>query len=319
LRGSSILLANIVEVSVMKKMKVLYLLLGVILFILLFGATMLQQNSRSHLNNDINQDSKKNKPQRIVSMSPGNTEILFALGAGARVVGVSSYSDYPDEAKNKPIIGSYNSPDVEKIVALAPDIVFAMGQTQASYIHVLEQAGIHVVATEPQNLSEILTSIDIISAAIGEEEHGAALNAELTGKIDAVRQLTANSQPKRVFMEIWDAPLLTVGSRSFINDIINQAGGINVAGNKNVYYTPCDVEMLYAYNPEIYIVVSHSRKDIRSYVTQAELRDITAVKNEQVFPILDDLLTRPGPRSFDGLIELAKILHPEEMKSWEAK
>lgn len=259
------------------------------------------------------------KPQRIVSMSPGNTEILFALGAGDRVVGVTSYSDYPEEAKTKPSIGGYHAPDVEKIVALSPDIVFAMGEIQAKYIHILEQAGIRVVSVEPKTLPEILTAIDVISEAIGEPERGAVLHAELDRQLSEVRRLTAQTPPKRVFLEIWDAPLLTVGKQSFINDIISQAGGINVAADKNVDYTPCDIETLYAYNPEVYIIISHSRNDTRSFIGRPELVDIAAVKNKQVFQVVDDLLARPGPRNFTGLVKLAEILHPDEMKRWETK
>jgi iron complex transport system substrate-binding protein len=251
------------------------------------------------------------KPQRIVSLSPGNTEILFALGAGDRVVGVTSYSDYPEEAKTKPSIGGYHAPDVEKIVALAPDVVFAMGEVQATYIKVLRQAGISVVAVEPKTLPEILAAIGVISEAIGEQERGAALRASLAGRLDEVRRLTAGVPPQRVFIEVWDAPLLTVGNKSFINDIIDQAGGVNVAAGRQVDYTPCDIETLYAYNPDVYIVLSHSRDDDRSFIFRPELADIAAVRNRQVFQMVDDLIARPGPRSFTGLAELAAILHPE--------
>lgn len=259
------------------------------------------------------------KPQRIVSMAPGITEILFALGAGDRVVGVTSYSDYPEEAKTKPSIGGYYAPDMEKIVALQPDMVFALRETQARYIRILEQAGIPVVAVEPRNMQEILTAIDTISVAIGEQERGAALHAALAHQLATVRRVTAAAAPKRVFLEIWDAPLLTVGRKSFINDIITQAGGINVAADKDIDYTVCDIETLYAYNPDVYIFVSHGRNDPRFFLTRPHLAAIAAVKNGQVFPIDGDLLMRPGPRSFTGLVKLAAILHPEMMQDEETK
>ena len=259
------------------------------------------------------------KPQRIVSLSPGNTEILFALGAGDRVVGVTSYSDYPEEAKAKPSIGGYHAPDVEKIIALAPDIVFAMGDIQKKYVRILERAGIRVVSVEPKTMAEIITAIDSISEAIGEPERGAALHADLVHKLNEVQRLTAQSPRKKVFLQIWDAPLLTVGNRCFINDLIGQAGGINAAADKNVDYTPCDIETLYAYNPATYIVISHSRDETHLLIARPELADIEAVKNKQVYQIDDALLTRPGPRSFSGLVQLAEILHPDGMKCWEKK
>ena len=259
------------------------------------------------------------KPQRIVSMSPGHTEILFALGAGDRVVGVTSYSDYPEEAKTKPSIGGYHAPDVEKIIALSPDIVFSMGDIQKKYTRMLERAGIMVVDVDPKTMPEILTAIDIISEAIGEQERGAELYSDLARRLSEVRRLTAGTSAPKVFLEIWDTPLLTVGNRSFIHDMISQAGGVNVAGDQRVDYTPCDMEKLYAYNPEMYIVISHSRNDIRSFIARPELADLAAVKNNQVYHVVDDLLARPGPRSFIGLVKLAEILHPDEMKLWEMK
>ncbi len=291
----------------------LYLISGLLLSAMLLAPAIFSK-----------QDSLKpkpltGKPQRIVSMSPGNTEIVFALGAGDRVVGVTSYSDYPEEAKSKPTIGGYHAPDVEKIVALSPDIVFAMTDIQAKYIQILKQAGIRVIAVEPKSLPEILTAIDIISEAIGEQERGNKLHRELADQLAEVRRLVGSAPLKRTFLEVWDTPLLTVGRQSFIHDLISQAGGINVSADKNVDYTPCDTEQLYAYNPEVYVVLSHSRDDVRSLITNPNLGDIQAVKNNQVFSITDDLLQRPGPRSFTGLVKLAEILHPQEMKDWENK
>ncbi len=297
----------------MDKPKWLYLISGLLLSAMLLAPAIFSK-----------QDSLKpkpltGKPQRIVSMSPGNTEIVFALGAGDRVVGVTSYSDYPEEAKSKPTIGGYHAPDVEKIVALSPDIVFAMTDIQAKYIQILKQAGIRVIAVEPKSLPEILTAIDIISEAIGEQERGNKLHRELADQLAEVRRLVGSAPLKRTFLEVWDTPLLTVGRQSFIHDLISQAGGINVSADKNVDYTPCDTEQLYAYNPEVYVVLSHSRDDVRSLIINPNLGDIQAVKNNQVFSITDDLLQRPGPRSFTGLVKLAEILHPQEMKDWENK
>lgn len=298
----------------MNKQKWLYLLSG-LLVMAMFLAPGLAPKQQDRMK----QAALTSKPQRIVSMSPGNTEIVFALGAGDRVVGVTSYSDYPEEAKTKPTIGGYHAPDVEKIVSLAPDVVFAMTDIQAKYIQILRQAGIRVVAVEPKTLPEILNAIDIISEALGEEARGRQLHQELAGQLDQVRRQVGTAPAKRTFLEVWDTPLLTVGRQSFIHDLITQAGGINVSADKNVDYTPCDIEQLYAYNPEVYVVLSHSREDIRSVITNPNLAAIQAVKTNQVFSITDDLLQRPGPRSFTGLVKLAEILHPQEMKEREKK
>lgn len=257
------------------------------------------------------------KPKRIVAMSPSITEILFALGAGDRIVGVSNYSDYPVAAKNIPTIGAYQSPDMEKVVSLAPDVVFSMGKIQDKSIQVLEQAGIPVVAVEPQNLQEVLQSIDIISQVIGEPEAGARMHQSLEKKWQDVRLAVADKPPVRVFLEVWDSPLLTVGKKSFINDLITQAGGSNVAAVRNVDYTNSDVENLYAYNPDAYLVINHNRTSRREVSAQPEMADLAAVRNGRIYQIDDDLVARPGPRCFTGLAEVAAVLHPEMLESRE--
>lgn len=305
--------------------KLLSAVLVVMIFVVLFFCTTAAQPGVVHdAKEQLSPDglgrlgvAHSAKPQRIVSMSPAITEILFALGAGDRVVGVTSYSDYPSEAKSKPSIGGYQAPDMEKVVAMAPDVVFAMGEIQTKPIHILEQAGIPVVSIEPTTLNEVMGAIDQISEVIGAQEQGILLHNELSATLSKVQQRLVQAPRKRVFLEVWDVPLLTVGSKSFMNDLIVQAGGVNVAADNHVDYTPCDIETLYAYNPDSYVVISHSRQDTRNFVNKTELSDMAAVKNNQVFQLDDDLLNRPGPRCFAGLVEVATALHPELMQGWE--
>jgi iron complex transport system substrate-binding protein len=292
----------------MHKLKILCLVLSFLLFAVLPFSINFSAFAKIH---KIKPTPPAN-PERIVSMSPGHTEILFALGAGEKIVGVSSFSDDPDEAKTKPVIGGDLAPDLEKVLSLKPDIVFALSHSQARYISILEQSGIYVVALEPQTMQEILSAIDSISRSVGKKEQGEQLMAKLTHSLNNVRRIVQNSAPKRVFVEVWDMPLLTVGGKSFISDIVKEAGGINVAENKNLAYAPCDIETLYLYNPEVYIVVSHEYKTTSSIITKPEFKDIDAVKHNRILPIPADLIVRSGPRSFDGLWEMAKIIHPEK-------
>jgi len=257
------------------------------------------------------------KPQRIISLSPSITEILFALEAGDRISGVTSYSDYPEEAKMKPNVGEYQAPDVEKIISLNPDLVIGTGDTQENYRLILARSGIPVITIDPKNLPEIIAAIDLISIAIGEKERGSILHEQLTSQMNAIQYQVRQAPQKRIFLEIWDAPLLTVGGKSFINDIVFRAGGQNVAAGIHADYTPSDIEALYAYNPDIYVVVTHSNNNIRSLISRPELANLAAVENNQVFQITSDVLTRPGPRSFQGLLQLAKIIHPDIMQYGE--
>lgn len=257
-------------------------------------------------------------PQRIVSLSPGHTEMLFALGAGDRVVGVTSYSDYPEEAKTKPSVGGYHAPDVETIVALRPDVVFAMGDIQEPYTEILRRAGIRVITLEPATLEEVLAAIDRMSEAIGERERGRELNRRLSGQLEDVQNRVSSVPSRRVFLEVWDAPLLTVGNRSFIHDVVRLAGGVNVAGGRQTDYTPCDVETLYAYDPDVYVVLNHDGSDAEALINRPDLAGLAAVKNRQVYSI-PDVLSRAGPRCFDGLDRLARILHPAAMEQQETQ
>jgi len=257
------------------------------------------------------------KPQRIVSLSPNITEILFALGAGNRIVGVTSYSDYPEEAKTKPFIGEYEAPDIEKIIAQKPDLVFASGETKENQLLILAQAGIPVAKVNPKSLPEIIAAIDLISVAVGEPERGAMLHEQFTSQMNMIELQASQLPTKRIFLEIWDVPLLTVGGKSFINDIVLRAGGKNVAAKVDADYTPSNIEALYAYNPDIYVIVSHNNENARSFINRSELANLSAVQNKQIFPIPADILTRAGPRSFQALSQLAEIMHPEINRNGE--
>lgn len=253
--------------------------------------------------------------QRIVSLSPGNTEILYALGLEERIVGVDSSSDYPPQAKDKPQIGPYNAPEVERIIALQPDIVIASGEIQAPCIRLLQQAKIPVVSVEPQSMGDILETISCIAAATGSEAAGERLCKNLTEKLIKVQQLTAESRPKRVFLEIWEKPFLTVGGRSYLNDLLQQAGGSNVAGTRGGHYISWDLEELYAADPEVYLLLGHKQQQPAVKMSaRPELAQLSAVRQGNVHVMNDDLLARFGPRSFDGLLEAASYLQPEAMK-----
>ncbi len=257
-------------------------------------------------------------PRRIISLSPSNTEILFALGLKDRLIAVTDFSDYPEEAKSKPRVGSFQNPDLEKIVSLRPDLVLAAGELHSRQIKILEKAGITVVAIEPRTMQEVLDAIQLVAEATGVPEKGLRLVQKLRLKLAEIHHFIDKAQKRRVFVEVWDEPFLTIGRKSYLSDIINQAGGINVAAGRNLDYMTCDLEMLYAFNPDTYIVVRHSGIG-RGIETEKDprLANVLAIKENRVFRLSDDILSRPGPRSFDGLAEMAKTLHPGFMKGWQ--
>lgn len=250
------------------------------------------------------------KPQRIVSLSPGNTEIIFALGAGNRLVGNTTYCDFPEEAKTVPKMGGFLNPDVESILLAQPDIVFTCGQMQLKTILTLEKAGIQVVAVEPRSMPEVIAAVRLMGRLLHEEAAGSKVAAHLETQLQTVQQaaVTRNKQ-ERVFIEIWDVPMLTAGARSYISDIVTQVGGINVAAHKEADYVSSDLETLYTYNPDLYLVVRNGMVGKGSRVAErAEVADLAAFKNNKVFYVSDDFLARPGPRSFAAMEQVAAIL-----------
>lgn len=256
------------------------------------------------------------RPKRIISLSPSNTEILFAIGLSDQIVAVSDYSDYPPEAKQKPRIGGFQSPDVEQIVSLQPDIVFA-GSLHARAVEVLTAAGIRVVVVEPKTMQEVLDALTLVGEITREQTAAQKVTAELAARLQTIRKLIAAEPKQRVFLEVWDEPFMTIGGKSYLSDIVTQAGGINVAAEKPTDYMTCDFEYLYSLNPDLYIAVNHiGLGRTLNMSSHPWMRNLQAVANGKVYYVPDDILSRPGPRSFEGLVELAKILHPEKMKSW---
>lgn len=250
------------------------------------------------------------KPLRVVSLSPGNTEIIFAIGAGDRLVGVTTYCDYPEAAKRLPKAGGFLDPDVEKIILMEPNIVFTSGQMQRKTIQSLERAGITVVAVEPQNMNEVIKAVRLIGRLLHEPGQSEQVAVQLENRLKAVQAMGASHVRQKVFIEIWDIPMLTAGAKSYISDIVTQAGGINVAGDRQTDYSPCDYEALYTYNPDTYLVVRNGMAGKESrIVSKDEIADLSAIKNKQVYYVSDDYLARPGPRSFAALEQIAQILN----------
>ena len=232
------------------------------------------------------------------------------MGAGDRIVGVSAFSNYPPEAATKTVVGSFHAPDVEKIIALDPDIVFAGRSIHTAQLDMLRSAGIKIIEIEPQNLEDILNSIIVIGNFIGEEKHARILAHDLNTRLQNIERLSADLPRRKVFVEIWGAPLMTIGTKSYINDIVDRAGGINVIDRPRDY-TTCDIEMLYAKNPDVYVVLSkHNDSNAALPIAlRPGYRDLPAIKNGNIVFIVDDLINRSGPRCIEGTEEMFRLIN----------
>lgn len=258
----------------------------------------------------ITPEQKKTSAKRIISMSPSNTELLFAMGADEEIVGVTTYCDYPPQALTKEKIGSFYTPDIEKIISLRPDLVLANSTLQAEYIRQLRRANISVLPVNTEDIDKTLTSIDFIAQAIGREKEGALLIARLNSyRLEAKELLERYPSNKRVFIEVWDKPILTVGNKSYLNDLIKEAGGDNVAGQMDMDYFSWDIERIYVTNPDVYLRLRGVDMGSRADELPEKLKQLPAVKNGRVVTIFGDWIVRPGPRSIEALPQIIRELY----------
>lgn len=248
--------------------------------------------------------------QSIVSIAPSNTEILFALGLGANVIGVTEACDYPTDAKLKPKVGQVEM-NIEKIVEMSPDLVVAVAGMQMPVIETLSDLGITVLALDPKTLQGVLDSITLVGKTTGRDEAASLLTQELGNEIQDIQSKAAEAvagegRPK-VFVEIWDDPLMTAGPGTFIDELIRIAGGENISGDAGMEWPEFSLEVVLERDPEVIITVWRDADDVRG---RPAWKHVSAVKTGRIQKMNPDILTRPGPRLVQGLKELLEIIHP---------
>ena len=263
-------------------------------------------------------------PETIVSLSPGHTEIVFALDLEDRLVGVTEYCDYPEAAKDKPKVGGYSTVDIERVVEIQPDLILATNIHKKEVIPELERLGLTVLNLYPKTLDEVLESITLVGKCTGREEKASQLVTEMRNQINAITDKTANlteAQRMRVFYIIWHDPLKTVGSDNRIHELIVSAGGINIAQDLSGISTTISLEAVVEANPEVIIagvgMAAGEDLPLQLALTEPRLRDVDARINDRVYGIHNNLIGRPGPRIVDALEQLAKMIHPEIFGSIE--
>ena len=238
-------------------------------------------------------------PARIISSSPTNTEILFAIGAGDRVVGVTEYCNYPAEAKEKPVIGGVSTVSIEKVVALEPDLVLGDELNGKETFERLEELGITVVGLNPTNISEILAGIMLVGRITGEDENATSLVAEMERRIEEIKNKTWDVKRPKVAHVTWHDPIWVAGSGTVQNELIEIAGGENAFSDIDDWST-VSLEVFIDKNPDVIIVsVGHGVVGMQSYdyiLGDERLKVVNAVKNERVYTINADVISRAGPR-----------------------
>ena len=256
-------------------------------------------------------------PQRIVSFGPSITEMLFALGLGDKVVGVSNLCDYPEEAQEKPSVGSAYAPSIENLVALEPDLVFTLEHQQLN--SELEALGITYIIIEPKDIDGICRDIELIGTVTDTEDEAAELVESMQDTIDDILDLVEGAPKVSVFYII-DASLdltlpWTAGPGSFIDALITMAGGENIAAEAPGDWVQFSLEEIVGSDPDLIIMQTMiggmptvSIETLEEHPIWGEMR---AVKEGKVFIIDGDLVSRSGPRIVQGLEEMARIIHDE--------
>jgi len=256
-------------------------------------------------------------PKRIVSLAPNITEILFSLGLDEEIVGVSIHCNFPEKAKSRARVGSYISLDFEKITSLKPDLIIATGAGNTrDMVDRLEKLGFKTYTIFPKNFNDILQSIGHIGQVVNRDTKARIIIEGMRKKKQRVVELTQGLSRPKVFIQIGDAPIVTVGKGSFADDLIRIAGGENIAGNENELYPRFGMEEILKRSPEVIVISSMNPKGDYQKVLHEWTRwkTIPAVKNGRIHLIDSDLLDRPSPRIIDGLEEIARVLHPERFK-----
>jgi cobalamin transport system substrate-binding protein len=251
-------------------------------------------------------------PRKVVSLAPSVTETLFALGFGDRLVGVTTYCDYPVEAQRLPKIGGFMNPSLEVIVAKKPDVVIGVNTaTDPAKAKEMERLGLRVTLISVASLNDILTGIKSIARLMGSPQTGEKLVVKIDANIQAIKKRVAAAPRRRVLLAVGIRPLVVVGGRNFIDELITLAGGENIAGNATQPWLNLPEEYVVAKAPQVIIEAGMGSEQQQSGKRWADLKSVPAVTNGRVYSYPSDKILRPGPRVGDALTELAGLIHPE--------
>ncbi len=263
-------------------------------------------------------------PEKIVSVAPSATEILYAIGVGDKVVAVTDYDNYPYnfmewiKAGNMTSVGTFTAPNLEVITALDPDLILASGGVQAESVDTLRNLGYKVLVLDPTSVDGILNDIELVGNATGNRAEATALVNEITSRITAVENTVANAAKPKVYYETYYDPTSswTIGAKAWQNELIEKAGGTNIFGDQQIDYYQYQVEALIDRNPDVIVLPGEGMgTGTASTFDAVKARpgwDTTnAVQNNRLYQINSDIIERAGPRIADAIEQLAAFFHPE--------
>ncbi len=249
------------------------------------------------------------KAQRIIALSPHAVELLYAIGAGDRIVGTVEYADYPEAALNIPRIGNYAGLQIEHIAALEPDLIVAWRTgNPAADLAKLESLGLPMFYTSPTSIAEIGNDLIRLGELTGLVESAKAEAASLNAQYGSMKQTYTNKEPVRVFYQMWHDPLRTVGPNSWVESLINDCGGQNIFADAESEYPLVDMESALVKNPEVIIIPHHSGEITGKTNIWSKWPQVEAVKNDRLFTIHGDFVHRFTPRALIGLKQICEAI-----------
>lgn len=246
------------------------------------------------------------KIERAVSLAPNLTENIFAVGAGERLVGVTSYCDYPEEAKLIRKVGDTQSPNIENIIALKPQVVFVSTASQLeSFTATLESQGVAVYVTNPKHFDGVFANLRRLGEIFGTETVAEKVIDGLQRRVDTVKEQVRQKSSVRLFVQVSNDPLFTIGKDSFLTDIVELAGGVSVTRDVDSAYPRLSKESALAMNPDVIILPdSDDNREPNDVFVNSP-----AVKSGRVYRINAAIISRPGPRLVDAMEEISQYLH----------
>ena len=245
--------------------------------------------------------------QRIVAMSPHVTELLFAAGGGERIVGAVTYSDYPEAARKIPRIGTNRQIDMERVIAMKPDLIVAwMHGSSERQIDALRQLGIPIFHSEPLKLDGIADNVQRLGQLLGTENVAQPAAAQIRAQFAALTKQYASRPPVRMFYQVWDKPLYTLSGGSIVTDAMRVCGGVNIFADLKVTAPVVSIEGVLLADPEA--IFGTAEKDYGGVTLWKQYTTMKAVRNGNLFTLDGELLNRAGPRMVDGTRAMCEML-----------
>ena len=253
-------------------------------------------------------------PVRVVSLAPSLTEIVFALGRGDWLVGVSDFCDYPPPARALPRVGGILTPNLERIVQARPGLVLVTAEGNSMEgVAPLTRLGLPVFMVRPEGIRGVLESMAVLGRALQAEARASALAGEILQQLDHIRDRVQGRGRPRVLYLLWANPLMAVAPGTYIHDLMETAGGLNVVQDRTVPYPRIGWEQVLAWAPEVIVLPEHREGERQALPAEMQRawRTVPAVRANRVVSLPSDSIHRPGPRIVEGVERLARAIHPE--------